>query len=53
MPYQSKAQSRYVHGVASGSIPSKKGGMTRKAAKSFAKHSKGQNVSKLPERKSR
>lgn len=53
MPFKSKAQSRLMHGVASGSIPPKKGGPTKAAAKSFVAHSQGQKVSKLPERKAK
>ena len=51
MPMKSKAQSRLMHGIASGSIPSGKGKPSRKVAKEFARESKGQRVSKLPERK--
>jgi hypothetical protein len=50
MPYKSQAQSRYIHGVASGSIPQKKGGMSKQAAQKFVSDSHGQSVSKLPQR---
>jgi len=49
MPSVSKAQSRLMHGVASGSI--KGSGVSRKVAKDFVAADKGRSQAKLPERK--
>lgn len=51
MPSVSKAQSRMMHGIASGSIKPGKAGPSRKVAKEFVAADKGRNQSKLPERK--
>jgi len=51
MPSKSKAQSRFMHGVASGSIKPGKQGPSRKVAKEFVAADKGRNLSKLPEKK--
>ena len=50
MPSKSKAQSRLMHGVASGNI--KGSGVPKKVAKEFVAADKGKNQSRLPERKS-
>jgi hypothetical protein len=52
MPSKSKAQSRYMHGIASGSIKPGKGGPSKKVAKEFVAADKGRSQAKLPERKS-
>ena len=49
MPSQSKAQSRYMHGIASGSIKPGKDGPSRTVARDFVAADKGRNLSKLPE----
>jgi len=51
MPMKSKAQNRYMHGIASGSIKPGKDGPSKTVAKNFVRDSKGQDQSKLPERK--
>jgi len=51
MPMKSKAQSRLMHGIASGSIKPGADQPSRKVAKTFVKDSHGQNQSKLPDRK--
>jgi len=51
MPSKSKAQSRLMHGVASGSIPAKPGGPSRKVAREFVAADKGKSQARLPERK--
>jgi len=48
MPLKSQAQSRFIHGVASGSI--KKPGFSQQAAQKFLSDSGHQNVSQLPQR---
>ena len=53
MPSVSKAQSRLMHGVASGSIPARKGGPSKKVAKEFVAADKGRSQSKLPQRKAK
>ena len=53
MPMESKAQSRLMHGIASGSIKPGKAGPSKKVAKEFVNASKGQSQAKLPERKAR
>lgn len=50
MPSGSKAQSRLMHGVASGSI--KGSGVPKKVAKDFVAADKGKSQARLPERKS-
>lgn len=49
MPSKSKAQSRLMHGVASGSI--KGSGVPKSVAKEFVAADKGRSQAKLPERK--
>lgn len=51
MPSKSKAQSRLMHGVASGSI--KGSDVPKSVAREYVAADKGKNQSKLPERKSR
>jgi hypothetical protein len=48
MPSKSKAQSRLMHGVASGSI--KGSGVPPKVAKDFVAADKGKSQAKMPER---
>lgn len=50
MPSVSKAQSRLMHGVASGSI--KGSSVPRKVAKDYVAADKGKSQAKLPNRKS-
>jgi hypothetical protein len=49
MPSVSKAQSRLMHGVASGSI--KGSGVSKKVAQDFVAADKGKSQAKLPQRK--
>ena len=49
MPSVSKAQSRLMHGVASGDI--KGSGVSQKIAKEFVAADKGKSQAKLPARK--
>jgi len=49
MPSVSKAQSRLMHGVASGDI--KGSGVSKKVAREFVAADKGKSQAKLPERK--
>ena len=49
MPSKSKAQSRLMHGVASGSI--KGSGVPKSVAKEYVAADKGRSQAKLPERK--
>ena len=49
MPSVSKAQSRLMHGVASGSI--KGSGVPKKVAKEYVAADKGKSQAKLPQRK--
>lgn len=51
MPMQSKAQNRLMHGIASGSIKPGDGKPTREVAQNFVRDSKGQDQSRLPNRK--
>jgi hypothetical protein len=51
MPSKSKAQSRLMHGIASGSIKPKKGGPSKSVAREFVAADKGRDLSKLPQRK--
>jgi len=50
MPSKSKAQSRLMHGVASGSI--KGSDVPKKVAREYVAADKGRSQTKLPERKS-
>lgn len=50
MPSVSKAQSRLMHGVASGSI--KGAGVPKKVAREYVAADKGKSQAKLPDRKS-
>lgn len=50
MPSKSKAQSRLMHGVASGSI--KGSSVPKSVAKEYVAADKGRSQAKLPERKS-
>lgn len=47
MPFQSKAQARLFFAAAKGGVE----GLDKETAKKFIKDSKGQRVSKLPEKK--
>ena len=49
MPFKSKAQSRLMHGVASGSI--KGSGVPKKVASEFVSAGAGKSQAKLPDRK--
>lgn len=53
MPSKSKAQSRLMHGIASGGIKPKQGGPSKAVAREFVAADKGRSQSKLPERKSK
>jgi len=50
MPYKSKAQIRYIQGIAHGMKPRGGKGMSQEAAQKFVADSKGQDTSKLPAR---
>ena len=50
MPSVSKAQSRLMHGVASGSI--KGSGVPKKVARDYVAADKGKSQARLPQRKS-
>jgi hypothetical protein len=51
MPSKSKAQSRYMHGIASGSIKPGKSGPSKAVARDFVSADAGKSQAKLPERK--
>ena len=51
MPSKSKAQSRLMHGVASGNI--KGSGVPKSVAREYVAADQGKSQAKLPERKSR
>lgn len=53
MPSTSKAQSRLMHGIASGSITPGKNQPSKKVAREFVAADKGKSQAKLPERKGR
>lgn len=53
MPMQSKAQSRLMHGIASGSIKPSKDQPSRSVAREFVSESKGQSQKSLPDRVTR
>ena len=50
MPSTSKAQSRLMHGIASGSIKSGKGKPSRKVAQEFVNADHGKSQARLPDK---
>ena len=50
MPSTSKAQSRLMHGIASGSIKPSKGKPSKAVAKEFVNADHGKSQTRLPER---
>jgi hypothetical protein len=52
MSFKSKAQSRYMHGIASGDIKTGKDTPSRAVAKEYVAAGKGKSQARLPERKS-
>lgn len=53
MPSKSQAQSRLMHGIASGSIKPSKDQPSKSVARDFVQADKGRNIKQLPERKAK